>query len=79
MIHTVKKGETLSGIASKYGVTVADIVSANGIKNPNLITVGQRLEIPEKKSNQDVKDLISQCLKDIESLPSVQKLMELIE
>lgn len=44
--HTVERGETLASIAAKYGVTVADIVAANGISNPNLIAVGQELVIP---------------------------------
>jgi predicted RNase H-like nuclease (RuvC/YqgF family) len=44
--HTVQRGETLASIADKYGVTVADIAAANGITNPNLITVGQELVIP---------------------------------
>jgi predicted RNase H-like nuclease (RuvC/YqgF family) len=44
--HTVQRGETLASIAEKYGVTVADIVTANGISNPNLIAVGQELVIP---------------------------------
>ena len=44
--YTVKSGDTLSGIASRYGTTVAAIASRNGISNPNLISVGQRLTIP---------------------------------
>jgi predicted RNase H-like nuclease (RuvC/YqgF family) len=44
--HTVERGETLASIAAKYGVTVADIVAANGISNPNVIAVGQELVIP---------------------------------
>ena len=44
--HTVQRGETLASIAAKYGVTVADIVAANGISNPNMIAVGQELVIP---------------------------------
>ncbi len=44
--HTVQRGETLASIAAKYGVTVADIVAANGISNPNLIAVGQELVVP---------------------------------
>lgn len=45
-VYTVKSGDTLSGIASKYGTTVNAIASANGITNVNLIYVGQRLTIP---------------------------------
>jgi GH25 family lysozyme M1 (1,4-beta-N-acetylmuramidase) len=44
--HTVKSGETLYGIAIKYGTTVARIADANNIKNINLIDVGQVLIIP---------------------------------
>jgi len=45
IIHVVQKGETLSSIASKYGVTVAELVAWNDIENPNLIQVGQVLII----------------------------------
>lgn len=44
-MHTVKSGETLSSIAKKYGTTVEKLVSANGIKNPNRIYVGQKIKI----------------------------------
>jgi LysM repeat protein len=45
-IHVVQWGETLSIIASRYGVTVDAIMTANGLTDPNLIYVGQRLIIP---------------------------------
>lgn len=44
--YTVKSGDTLSGIASRYGTTVSALASLNGISNPNLIHVGQTLRIP---------------------------------
>lgn len=44
-IHTVKSGENLTVIAKKYGTTVSKIVKDNGIKNPNLIYPGQKLNI----------------------------------
>jgi LysM repeat protein len=44
--HYVKPGETLSGIAAMYGVTVQALMQANGLKNPNLIYAGQKLIIP---------------------------------
>ncbi|NCC84573.1 MAG: LysM peptidoglycan-binding domain-containing protein [Clostridia bacterium] len=44
--YTVKSGDTLYKIASLYNVTVASIVAANSIVNPNLIYVGQVLKIP---------------------------------
>jgi LysM repeat protein len=44
--HIVKPGETLSSIARMYGTTVEAIMRANGLTNPNLIYVGQKLTIP---------------------------------
>lgn len=47
--HTVQQGETVYGIARKYGLTVNDIVRANpNIGNGDRITVGQALIIPQK-------------------------------
>jgi len=43
--YTVKKGDTLSAIAKKYGTTYQEIAKANGISNPNLIYAGQTLKI----------------------------------
>lgn len=51
--HTVVSGESLTKIAAKYGVTIAAIKTANGLKNDN-IRAGQKLTIPAKtgaKSN----------------------------
>ena len=44
--YVVQRGDTLSAIALRYGVTVWAIVEANGLSNANLIYVGQRLVIP---------------------------------
>src|SRR5690606_22839288 len=41
--HTVNKGETLSLIAGRYGVSVADLSQANGLKNVDRIYVGMSL------------------------------------
>ena len=44
--HIVKKGDTLSGIAAKYGTTVNNLVNLNPqIKNINLIYVGDVIRI----------------------------------
>lgn len=43
--YTVKKGDTLSAIAQKYGTTVKKIAAENNITNVNLIYVGQKLKI----------------------------------
>jgi LysM repeat protein len=44
--YTVKTGDTLSGIADLFGVTVDDIVRANNIADPNSLALGQVLIIP---------------------------------
>lgn len=44
--YTVVKGDTLSGIAAKYGTTYQKLAEENGIKNPNLIYPGQIIKIP---------------------------------
>lgn len=44
--HRVRGGETLSHIARRYGVGVAEIRAANGGLNPNRLQVGQRLRVP---------------------------------
>ena len=43
--YTVKSGDTLSGIASKYKTTVAKLAKDNNIANANLIYVGQKIVI----------------------------------
>lgn len=49
IIHIVKSGETLTGIADRYAVSVARIVSDNGIVNPDRIAVGEALVILRPK------------------------------
>ncbi|MCX6852941.1 MAG: LysM peptidoglycan-binding domain-containing protein [Verrucomicrobia bacterium] len=46
--HTLKSGETLYRLATKYGVSVAAIQKANNIKNPNSMRDGMKLVIPAK-------------------------------
>ena len=43
--YTVRRGDTLSSIARRYGTTVQSIVDNNGISNPNLIYPGEVLNI----------------------------------
>ena len=45
IVYVVQKGDTLTKIAGRYGVTVAQLVQWNNIANPNLILVGQKLRI----------------------------------
>lgn len=43
--YTVRSGDTLSGIAAKYGTTYQKIAQMNGIANPNKIYVGQKIRV----------------------------------
>jgi LysM repeat protein len=46
IVHVVRAGEHLTGIAHRYGTTIAAIVTTNRLKNPSYVRVGQRLTIP---------------------------------
>jgi LysM repeat protein len=49
--HLIRRGETLSGIAQRYGTTVDALLQANRqIRNPNLIYAGQTLTIPTTRN-----------------------------
>ncbi len=44
-VHVVQSGETLSGIATLYNTSYHSLADINGLSNPNLIYVGQRLKV----------------------------------
>ena len=45
VVYTVRSGDTLTSVANKFGTTVEKLVKKNGIKNKNLIYVGQKIKI----------------------------------
>jgi putative chitinase len=45
--YTVRRGDTLSALAQRYGTTVSQLAKTNNIKNPDLILTGQKLRIPD--------------------------------
>lgn len=49
--HVVRRGESLSTIAARHGVTVGELLEANSLKSKNLILAGQKLVIPEAKDD----------------------------
>lgn len=53
--YIVKPGDTLSGIALRFGTTYQEIAAYNNISNPNLIYAGQRLLIPLGYNPQKVR------------------------
>jgi LysM repeat protein len=50
-LYVVQSGDTLSAIAVRYQTTVQQLVQMNGLTNPNLIAVGQRLAVPQGESS----------------------------
>lgn len=52
--HIVKKGESLTKIAKKYGVELQDILKANGIDDPENIQAGEKIRVPLKKVKGEV-------------------------
>jgi len=44
--YIIRRGDTLSAIATRFGTTTAVLVQLNGIVNPSLIHVGQVLQLP---------------------------------
>jgi membrane-bound lytic murein transglycosylase D len=46
-VHLVRRGDTLSSIASQYGVTLSALRDANGLTSTSVIKAGTRLTIPE--------------------------------
>ena len=53
-VYIVVAGDTLSGIAAKYGTTYQKLAEYNGIINPNVIHVGQKIRIPGAVNLDDV-------------------------
>jgi LysM repeat protein len=45
-IYVIQVGDSLSGVADRFGLSVAALVDANDLANPDFVFVGQRLVIP---------------------------------
>jgi LysM repeat protein len=44
--YTVQAGDTLGKIAVRYGTTVAALLQLNGLSNPDVLAIGQKLKVP---------------------------------
>jgi LysM repeat protein len=58
--HTVRAGDTLSGIAAGAGVSLSRVEAANPqIANPNLITVGELVNVPDGRPGTSVTPAVT--------------------
>lgn len=53
--YVVQRGDTLTQIASAYGISVSELAAANGISDPNRIMIGQQLAIPGQTITHQVE------------------------
>ncbi len=53
LVHTVRRGETLSRIANKYGITKQDLAEANNISTRTKLYSGVQLKIPVNPNDKD--------------------------
>jgi peptidoglycan endopeptidase LytE len=44
--YTVQAGDTLGKIAARYGTTVTALLQLNGLTNPDILAIGQKLKVP---------------------------------
>lgn len=58
-IYTIQSGDSLSAVADRFGVTMAEIVEANGLADPNFVFVGQRLIIPAQGGSTNGGNVVS--------------------
>lgn len=66
--HKIKKGETLSHLAKRYGVPVSVIMETNGLTKKHLLKVGQHIMIPSQSYASNPKGQ-----KSSQSKPSANK------
>jgi membrane-bound lytic murein transglycosylase D len=50
-VHVVRSGDTLYGVARRYGVSIPELAAANGMSSKSHLTAGERLEIPGKSGS----------------------------
>ena len=79
--HTVRAGQTLSRIARRYGVTVSDLLAANGLDRDDPIRAGMELVIPEDgivyvRSGQTLSEIARAHGCSVEELRRINHLSE---
>jgi len=76
--YAVQRGDTMSGIALKFGVSIDDLQAANPEVSPNAMSVGQALKIPSSPDNPSGEPTPTPALltvRQIECYPGADKSM----
>ena len=68
---TVKSGDTLSGIASQYNVSVRSIMDRNELFNADALTIGQKLRLPEGSANTTTSQSSYHIVKEGENIGTI--------
>jgi membrane-bound lytic murein transglycosylase D len=50
-LHRVRAGDSIIGVASRYGTTVAEILTLNGLKETRPLRVGERIRVPSRPAH----------------------------
>ncbi|MBO8172034.1 MAG: M23 family metallopeptidase [Bacillaceae bacterium] len=76
MVYKIQKGDTLSEIASRYNVSLQELIAYNRISNPHLLSIGLELKIPPEEKLYYVKagDTLEKIAKENEI--SIEELLE---
>lgn len=70
--YTIADGDTLGALAARWGTTVTAIAELNGIVNPALIFVGQRIRKPGADDTQDAPSpATAATIETVEAIPIV--------
>lgn len=71
--HKVKRRDTLSGVAKKYGVSRKELAKANGLRPNTHLRIGQVLKIPGRSEVQSVKTLVARSENNSFVAPSLKQ------
>ncbi|MXX81225.1 MAG: LysM peptidoglycan-binding domain-containing protein [Chloroflexi bacterium] len=63
-IYVVQAGDTLADIAGRLGVRLDDLITLNGIQNPDRISVGQVLQVPVPQANEGDTETVAEDSED---------------
>ncbi len=62
---TIKRGDTLASIARQYDVHLKELVSANNINTEDVLSIGQKIAIPERYATSQVNSQLDQGASEI--------------